>query len=405
MSSFKNLVLATLALGLAAPLATPVVAEAQTPITLWHAYRGKEADALQQVAQAFNGKQKAIELKLVQIPYDAFADKITASIPRGKGPDIFIFAQDRIGDWAASGMIEPVDFWLDEPTRKSFLPPTLEALTYDDSVYGLPMAFKMVALYYNTNLIKAPPATTDELIAAAKKATDAKAGKYGLVYENANYYYHAAWMQGFGARVFDKSGKPTLNAPEAIEALAFAQDLAKKQGVMPQEVTSTLVTTLFNKGQAAFVINGPWFMGEIDKGVPYKVAVLPTLKNGKKPAPFLTAEAVIISAKTADKKAAFEVVKHLTSVESGKTMALVGRQTPARREVYDDAQVGKDEILSVFKKQLETSAPMPNTPAMRMVWSPATTAMNKAINGTTDPKAALDEAQAEVEKLVKGARR
>ena len=212
-------------------------------------------------------------------------------------------------------------------------------------------------------------------------------------------------MQGFGARVFDKSGKPTLNAPEAIEALAFAQDLAKKQGVMPQEVTSTLVTTLFNKGQAAFVINGPWFMGEIDKGVPYKVAVLPTLKNGKKPAPFLTAEAVIISAKTADKKAAFEVVKHLTSVESGKTMALVGRQTPARREVYDDAQVGKDEILSVFKKQLETSAPMPNTPAMRMVWSPATTAMNKAINGTTDPKAALDEAQAEVEKLVKGARR
>jgi maltose-binding protein MalE len=42
---------------------------------------------------------------------------------------------------------------------------------------------------------------------------------------------------------------------------------------------------------------------------------------------------------------------------------------------------------------------------MRMVWSPATTAMNKAINGTTDPKAALDEAQAEVEKLVKGARR
>jgi arabinogalactan oligomer/maltooligosaccharide transport system substrate-binding protein len=406
MSSLKNLVLATFALGLAAPLAAPVVAEAQTPITLWHAYRGKEADALQQVTQAFNGKQKAIELKLVQIPYDAFADKITAAVPRGKGPDLFIFAQDRIGDWAASGVIEPIDFWLDEPTRKAFLPPTLDALTYDDAVYGLPMNVKMVALYYNTNIIKAPPTTTDELIAAAKKATDAKAGKYGLVYENANYFFHGAWMQGFGGRVFDKSGKPTLNSQGAIDALAFAQDLAKKQGVMPQEISSTLVTTLFNKGQAAFVINGPWFMAEIDKNVPYKVALLPTIsKGGKAPAPFLSAEAVIMSAKTADKKAAFEVLKHLTSVESAKTMAIVGRQVPARREAYDDPKVTKDEIIAVFRKQLDTSVPTPNTPAMRMVWSPATTAMNKAINGTTDPKAALDEAQAEVEKLVKGARR
>lgn len=398
--------LATLAATLAVSTIVPAFAHAQTAVTLWHAYRGKEAEALTQVAKAFNDKQKAIEIKLVSIPYDAFADKITAAVPRGKGPDLFIFAQDRIGDWAASGLIEPVDFWLDDAARKTFLPPTLDALTYDDSVYGLPMAFKMVALYYNTKLVSAAPTTTDELIAAAKKATDAKAGKYGLVYEAANYYYHAAWMQGFGARVFDKSGKPTLDSKEAVDALAFAQDLAKNQGIMPQEVTATLVTTLFNKGQAAFVINGPWFMGEIDKGVSYKVAVLPTIsKVGKKAAPFLTAEAVIMSAKTADKKAAYEVMKHLTSAESGKIMALVGRQTPARREVYDDAQVAKDELLGVFKKQLETSFPMPNTPAMRMVWSPATTAMNKAINGTTAPAEALKTAQAEVAEHVKGARR
>jgi maltose-binding protein MalE len=48
---------------------------------------------------------------------------------------------------------------------------------------------------------------------------------------------------------------------------------------------------------------------------------------------------------------------------------------------------------------------MPNTPAMRMVWSPATTAMNKVINGTTPPADAIKAAQAEVEQHVKGARR
>jgi maltose-binding protein MalE len=48
---------------------------------------------------------------------------------------------------------------------------------------------------------------------------------------------------------------------------------------------------------------------------------------------------------------------------------------------------------------------MPNTPAMRMVWSPATTAMNKAINGEAAIADLLKTAQSEVDGLVKGARR
>lgn len=381
-------------------------AQAATPITLWHAYRGKEREGLEQVAKRFNASQKGVELKLLPIPYDAFADKITAAIPRGKGPDLFIFAQDRLGDWAASGLIEPVDFWLTDERRKGFLEPTLEALTYDDAVYGMPLAFKTVALYYNTALISQPPKNTDEMIALARKHTNASKGKFGLAYENANFYYQAPWLQGFGGRVFNKKGKPTLASKEVIESMRFAQSLANQSGVMPQEVTSTLVTTLFNKGDAAMVINGPWFMGEIADGVSYRVAVLPVIsKNNQRAKPFLTAEGVMMSAKTSDKKAAFQVMEYLTSVEAGKVMATVGRQTSARREVYEDPSVAKDPLLSAFKEQLGHTVPMPNTPAMRMVWSPVTTAMNKIINGKQDPAAALQETQSEVEGLVKGARR
>jgi arabinogalactan oligomer/maltooligosaccharide transport system substrate-binding protein len=379
---------------------------AATSITVWHSYRGKEKEALEQVTKTFNDKNKEIQIVLVNIPYDAFADKITASIPRGRGPDLFIFAQDRIGDWAAAGLIEAVDFWLTDELRGAFLPPTMEALTYDDAVYGLPMAYKMVALFYNTKLVDKAPATTGEMLAAAKKATNKSKGTFGLVYENANFYHHAVWMQAFGGRVFDKKGQPTLDSPGVIDSLKFAQDLAKKEEIMPQEASSTLVSTLFNTGKAAFVINGPWFLGEIDKNVSFAVATVPVVDATKKPgAPFLTAEGVIMSAKTVDKKAAFEVMTYLTSLETGKVMAKVGRQPVANKKVYDDAEVAKDPLLSVFKKQLESSLPMPNTPAMRMVWSPATTMMNKVINGGADPATAAKECQAEVAKLVKGARR
>jgi len=394
------------ALALAAFILLPNVALAATEVTLWHAYRGQERKGLEEVAAKFNKSQSDVKLTLLPIPYDAFADKITATIPRGKGPDLFIFAQDRVGDWAAAGLIEPVDFWLTDEVRDGFLEPTLEAMTYDDSVYGLPVAFKTVALYYNKDLVKNPPKNTDELIAEAKKHTDKKAGKFGLVYENANFYYQAAWFQGFGGKVFDKRGKPTLNSPEMIEGMTFAQHLAHDAGVMPDEVTSTLVTTLFNQGKAAMVINGPWFLGEIDSKINYGVAVIPVIsKNGKQPKPFLSAESVIMNAKTKDKKAAFKVMEYLTSVEAGKILATVGHQPCARREVYDDPAVKKDPTLAVFKEQLKSSVPMPNTPAMRMVWSPATTAMNKIINGKEAPKSALDKAEEEVDGLVKGARR
>lgn len=380
-------------------------AAAKTPVNLWHAYRAQEKAALEEVAQKFNAESKDIELKLLPIPYDAFADKITAAVPRGKGPDLFIFAQDRVGDWAASGVVEPIDFWLNDELRGAFLPPSLDALTYDDQVYGLPMAVKMIALIYNKRLVKTPPKTTGELIKLAQGLT--KGGTFGLVYQNADFWYHGMWMQGFGGRVFDKKGTPTLDSKEVIDSMRFAQKLAHGSGIMPEEVSSTLVTTLFNQGKAAMVINGPWFIGELEKGVDYGVAVLPKIDEagGKPAAPFLSAEGVIMSAKATDKKAAFEVMKYLTSVEAGRIMAKVGRQTVARKAVYDDAEIAKDPVLSVFRAQLQASVPTPNSPAMRMVWSPATTAMNKIINGKADPAEAMKAAQAEVQKLVKGARR
>ena len=34
------------------------------------------------------------------------ADKLAVAVPRGNGPDLFIFAHDRLGDWATSGLLE-----------------------------------------------------------------------------------------------------------------------------------------------------------------------------------------------------------------------------------------------------------------------------------------------------------
>jgi arabinogalactan oligomer/maltooligosaccharide transport system substrate-binding protein len=370
---------------------------AQTKLILWHSYRGAERKTLEKIVEGWNAKGGEATVELLAVPYDAFADRITAAIPRAKGPDLFIYAHDRLGGWAESQLIAPLEFWVDEEMREQFLPITIQAVTYKDSIYAVPLAAKSVVLFYNKKLVPEPPKTTDELIALGQKLTDKQKGTFGLVYENANFYYHAAWHLGFGGTVFDGSGNIAINTPPAVEALQFASDLDRKHGLMPQEITNVLVTTLFNQGKAAMVISGPWFRGEIESGLDYGVALLPQITPAGKPArPFMTSEGVVLSAKSQHEEAAFEFMKYLASPEVGVVLALEGQQTSALKVVWDDPTVKADPMLPVFRQQLDSAEPMPNGPEMLAVWTPATTAMSKVILGSTAPKKALDDAQAQI---------
>jgi len=405
----KNLRLMTAAacvcaLGL---LAKPAAAQTKE-IVLWHAYRAEEKAALEKVVGQFNATHKDVKVTTLAVPYDAYADKISATVPRGKGPDLFIFAQDRLGGWIEAGnTVEPVDFYLDDALRKRFIPTTMEAMTYRGTVYGLPLNYKVVTLIYNKKLVPTPPKTSGELVAMAKKITDKKAGRFGLAYAYGDFYYHAALMNGFGGGVFGADGAPTMNSPANTKAAEQLLKWMDKDGILPAEPTTALITSLFNEGKAGMVFSGPWFLGEIAKGVDYGLAPLPTLDEagGKPMRPWMTVEGVYVSAPSKNKDAAFEVAKFLTSDDAAKVLALEGRQSPANQAVYADAKVKADPQLKAFRDQVEVAVPMPNVPEMTMVWSPATSAMNAITKKASTPKAALDVAQKAVAKDVAGLRK
>ena len=86
-------------------------AERET-VTVWHSYRGDEQKALEELRSRFNESQSEYKVDLLNVPYDAFANKLTSAIPRGNGPDAFIFAHERVGDWAESGIISYVSGFL-----------------------------------------------------------------------------------------------------------------------------------------------------------------------------------------------------------------------------------------------------------------------------------------------------
>lgn len=391
----KNLIRTVVAASVTA-LASPVFAQAANELVVWHAYRGAEKAAFEKVVGMFEKSPgaKGMKVNTLAIPYDAYADKISAAVPRGKGPDLFIYAQDRLGGWIEAGKtVEPIDFFIDKPTRERLLPGMLEAMTYKGGVYGLPINYKSITLIYNKDLVKAPPKTTDEMVKMAKALTNAQSGRYGLAYWYTNFYFHSALMNAFGGAVFDKDGKLTVDSPATVASLNQMMTWYKKDAIMPTEPSEALIASMFNEGKAAMVINGPWFVGDIDKKINYGLAVLPMVDAAKKPMrPWLTIEGAYVAASSAKKEAAYELAKYLTSEEAGLVLALEGRQLHTNKAVYNDKRVSGDVVLKAFRDQLDSAEAMPNRPEMTMVWSPATTAMNKIVKGNASVEAALKEA-------------
>jgi len=385
--------LAVVALGVAP------VAQAATDLTVWHAYRGDEKAAFEKVVAQYNAKQQGVAVKTLAVPYDAYADKITASVPRGKGPDVFIFAQDRLGGWVEAGQtIEPIDFFLDPKVVAQLVPGMMEAMTYRDTVYGLPLNYKSIAMIYNTALVKTPPKTTGELVKLAKGLTNVPSGRFGLAYEYSNFFFHAALMNAFGGQVFAPGPKPVIDSPQNIAAVKTMLQWYKKDGILPADPSSTLIASLFNDGKAAIVFSGPWFLGEVQDKVKYAIAPLPTVDEagGKPLRPWLTVEGVYVSAGSKHKEAAYAFAEHLVSLDAARVLALEGGQLPTNKAVYSDPKVAANPTLQGFRKQLDTAVPMPNYAEMTLMWSPVTTAMNKIVKGSATPEVALKEAQATV---------
>ena len=378
--------LALLAWGAAPAAAAPV------ELKLWHAYRGQEEAALEAAVDAWDEAHPDVVVLTLSIPPDALKTKFEAAGPRGNGPDLLISAHERVGAWAGASLIAP---W---PSDGAGLhPAALEALRHGGSLYGLPLATKSLALFVNTALVPVVPRSTDEIAALAGALPP---GVYPLAYQATDAYFHAPWMHGFGGGVQD-AGQLRLDRPENAAALGFARGMLEA-GLLPEEPTGALVTQLFNEGLAATVINGPWFLGEIDPKVNFVVAPLPVISPvGRPAAPYLTVEGLMLSAHAAQPALAVALGAHLTSPPEAVRRAVQGRQTVATLAAYDDPAVAGDAVLQAFRAQMDAAVPMPNGVEMGATWEPSARALRRVMRGAETPEAALVLAQKELEFFTK----
>jgi arabinogalactan oligomer/maltooligosaccharide transport system permease protein len=356
-----------------------------TRLIVWHAYAGAEQSALESAVHQFNDRQSALAVEAVSVPYGSMADKLQTAIPRGHGPDAFIFAHDLTGQWTQLGLLAPLD---GQPAIRDVLPElwpqTVKPLGDGQAQWGVPLSFKSLALFYRTDLVSTPPRTSDELLALCRKFRESPTlpRRYGLAYEAGSFFRHAAWLHAFGGSIIPPGQElPRLDTPEQIAALRFVSGLASR-GDIPDEMTSVLVTQFFNEGRAAVVINGPWFLGEIAAGVPYSVAPMPRVsETGRVAAPLTSIEAGFISSRSSHPAAAAAFLGFLAGPQGAELRMRLGRQAVSEKSAWQSDFAKRDPALRAFFAQLDDMVVSPGHPAMRAFWEPGEQALRQALRG------------------------
>ena len=285
-------------------------------------------------------------------------------------PDMFIFAHDKVGVFAEMGILAPIQPLLEEGALENYLPMTLAAATYKDTLYQLPLYFETLLFMYNRRYMQDEevPTTTDELLTYMENNTGR--GRYGFVEQHSTAYYSAAWIHGFGGSIIDDSGVPFPDAQAVKDALNYH---SKFVALMPGETEYNTVNTLFLEGKADATIGGPWMVpsaraAEIDLGI----APMPTVDStGKALAPYSGVQGIHVLQFAAQQKtdAVKKLLAVLTDPTIGIDLALASGCAPANALCYDDNRVANDELVQSMRTTAEIAVPMPNIPEMDVMWT------------------------------------
>lgn len=369
-------------------------------IVIWH--DGDEG-IMDTVAHCVNEELKDENIQVTFEKKSGLTDQLQLyGNDEANGPDMYFYAHDSLGMLVEMGILAPITDLISESDEADMLPMTIEAGTYKDTQYMLPVYFETLLFMYNKDLWEGEvPNTTDDLLAYMEQHTDVDAGTYAVVNQHSTAYNVAPFINGFGGYIINESAEPGLNLQETKDAITYNQKFAALQA----DGDYNTVTTLFNDGKAAAIVGGPWLVTGINAaGINLGIKSLSefALPNGEKLAPYSGVQGVGVMKYAAENKkdAITSVLKALASEQVGIDLAVNANCAPANQKSYEDAQVSSNEMITAMKTTAETAQPMPNIPQMSVMWGPAESLLAAVNKSGEDVNDAADQYQKEAESAI-----
>jgi multiple sugar transport system substrate-binding protein len=394
-------------------------------LTFWVGGAPDEVDYLESLINHFSDST-GIKIRVVRQPTDSDQRRqelVISLQAKQPDPDVFLMDVIWIGQFQASGWLEPFDTYLakDSMTTEPFFQRVVDLVdVYDDSVYALPVYVDGGLLYYRTDLLNkygfaTPPKTWGKLVDYAEKVQKAERQNDpefdGFVWEGAQYEGLVCTFLEFTASNgggIEENGLIALDRPQNVEALRFMQDLIHRYKVSPPntytEMKEEEVRRTFQRGDALFERNWPyaWKLHEADDS-PVKgevgISALPHFENHES-ASTLGGWHIGMSKYSDVKNEAWQVIRYMLSYGTQKKLVLNLGWNPGRRDLYDDPEVLKQlPHLAKLRDVFLHAVARPNLPYYTQVSAVIQRYVNNCLAAKIDPADALRQAQKEIDRV------
>lgn len=360
-------------------------AESAGTLTVW--VDDTRSGPVKKVAETFEA-DTGVTVKFVQKDFGKIRDDFISQVPTGQGPDIIVGAHDWLGKLVQNGVVAPIELG---DKAGDFLDVSVEAMSYEGTLYGLPYSVENIGLVRNNALVTEPTPDTFDALVEQAKAVGTEHSVLIQQDETTGDPYHLYPLQtSFGAPVFAQDDTGAYDgsqlAMDTEQGRAFAAYVGKlgAEGVLKTTVSGDIAKEAFLQGTAPYMITGPWNVGDfVDAGMDVSIEAIPSAGGGESQ-PFVGVQGFFISAKSENALLANEfVVNYLGTEDVQLELYEAGGRAPALSAAVD--KIADDPVVAGFAEVGKNGVPMPSIPAMDSVWSDWGATQVAIINQQGDP--------------------
>ncbi len=317
----------------------------------------EETENLVQLVDAYNATHPPPQVKFVHIDHREYDRKILIQTAAGQPPDIFLLSSTDLSTLAYRGVLENLSPWIAADTSfqpGAFFPALLKTATVREQIYGIPVGYTPMVIYYNRRLFREAGVaypdsawTWEDFLQTAMQLTKREAGgrttQFGCMISMAGYTF----VYAFGGNFFDADLQwCEIDQPKTLAALQFYGDLAMKHHVTTSP-TERLYTSDqgFRQEAVAMIAAGRWQVPNFARTkLDWGVAPMP---RGENASAGVIVYNVVMSKFSRRQQQAWAFIKFMASARAQRQSIQSGNLIPSRFDVAGSAEFLQDTVFHV----------------------------------------------------------
>ncbi|OWV99879.1 ABC transporter substrate-binding protein [Rhizobium sp. R693] len=371
-------------------------------------YCGDKIDPIhEKYIKEWEGKNPGWKVTPEVVGWEQCQDKATTLAAAGTPVAMAYVGSRTLKEFAENDLIVPVPMSEDE--KKSYYPNIVDTVTFNDTQWGVPIAFSTKALYWNKDLFKQagldpekPPKTWADEIADAK-AIKEKTGiaGYGLpakTFDNTMHQF-MHWVYSNNGKIID-GDKIVADSPEVLAALKAYKDITPYSVEGATAYEQNEIRAIFLDGKVGMIQAGSGAATRLkDTKINWGIAPLPLGPSAKGEGTLLITDSLAIFKGSGVEDKAVEFAKFITAPGPQGEYELQGGAglTPLRPSAKVDEFVKQDPYWKPLIDGISYGGPEPLFKDYKGFQNVMIEMVQSVVTGKAEPADALKKAAADLE--------